>query len=275
VLTDAHTLSPNQCADCHVPSYTLGGNNVTGHTFRNDYNSPTCLACHAPLTTNQLAAMTLNFKYSVSNSMTRVVSLLRQWSTNVAPAILATNYGPLAWEFPSINSAFSSKSTNVVGGVTKVFASGPQSAYKPSATALVPSGTNDNLQLNYVPQDIRQIRFALNVIYEDQSYGVHNPTYVTNTLAWAENDLVNDFNTAGWPATFSASPLSGTAGTSGLTVQFSTYGSGAGATWTFGDGIGTGTGPNPSYTYTTPGLYTVTCTVNGQSFTRSQFILVQ
>ena len=192
VLTDAHTLSPNQCADCHVPSYTIGGQNVTGHTFLCDYNSPNCQSCHAGMTTNALAAMTLNFKYSVSNSMLRVVSLMRQWSTNVAPAILATNYGPLAWEYPSINSYFSSKSTNIVGGVTKVFASGPQSSYKTSATALFPSGTNDNLQLKYVPQDIRQIRFALNVLYEDQSYGVHNPTYASNPLAWAENDLVTD-----------------------------------------------------------------------------------
>jgi len=276
VLTDAHTLSPNQCADCHVPSYTLGGNNVTGHSFANDYNSPTCLACHAPLTTNQLAAMTLNFKYSVSNSMNRVVTLLRQWGTNVAPAILATNFGPLAWEFPSVNSYFSPKSTNVVGGVTKVFASGPPSAFKQSATALVPSGTNDNMQLNYVPQDIRQIRFALNVLYEDQSYGVHNPTYVTNTLAWAENDLVNDFITAGWNATFSASPLSGTAGTNGLAVQFTNNTTtGTLYTWNFGDSSPTFTGQSPSHTYTTPGLYTVTCTVDGESFTRSQFILVQ
>jgi predicted CXXCH cytochrome family protein len=274
VLTDAHTLSPNQCADCHVPSYTVGSQPVTGHKFVCDYNSPTCLACHAPLTTNSLAAMTLNFKVSVSNSMSRVVTLLRQWGTNVAPAILATNYGPLAWEFPSVNSYFSPKSTNIVGGVTKVFSTGPSSAYKATLGAY-PSGTNDNLQLNYVPQDIRQIRFALNVLYEDQSYGVHNPTYTSNLLTWAENDLVNDFITAGWNATFSATPLSGTAGTTGLSVQFTNNNtSGSVYSWTFGDG-GTGTGPSPSYTYYTPGLYTVTCTVDGKSFTRSQFILVQ
>jgi len=275
VLTDAHTLSPNQCADCHVPSYTAGGANVTGHTFVSDYNSPTCLACHAPLTTNSLAALTLSYKMSVSNSMNRVVSLLRQWGTNVAPAILATNYGPLAWEFPSINSYFSTKSTNIVGGVSKIFATGPQSSYKASTTALVPSGTNDNLQLKYVPQDIRMIRFALNVLYEDQSYGVHNPTYTSNLLAWAENDVVTDFNNVSWPATFTASPLSGIAGTTGLTVQFTSSNTGGTLySWTFGDG-GTAFGQSPSYTYNTPGLYTVTCTVDGKSFTRTQFILVQ
>jgi PKD repeat protein len=274
VLTDAHTLSPNQCADCHVPSYTSGGANVTGHKFICDYNSPGCLAsaCHANYTNNAagFAAHTLSYKMSVSNSMSRVVSLLRQWGTNVAPAILATNYGPLAWEFPSINSYFSTKSTNIVGGVSKIFTTGPQSSFKASATALVPSGTNDNLQLNYVPQDIRMIRFALNVLYEDQSYGVHNPTYTSNLLAWAENDVLTDFNTTGWP-TFSANVVSGAAP---LTVQFSNTGSGSLYGWTFGDG-GTASASNPSYTYTTPGLYTVTCTVDGKSLTRTQFILVQ
>ena len=273
VLTDAHTLSPKQCADCHVPSYTMGGANVTGHKFVVDYNSPTCLACHNT-TSNSLAITTLNFKVSISNSMNRVVSLLRQWGTNVAPAILATNYGPLAWEFPSINSYFSTKSTNIVGGVSKIFATGPQSAYKASATALLPSGTNDNLQLKYVPQDIRMARFALNIIYEDQSYGVHNPTYVSNLLADAEARVVNQFVTSNYPATFAASPLTGTGGS--LTVNFTNYNtSGSSYSWNFGDGSPTVTGQSPTYTYTSPGLYTVTCTVNGQSFTRTQFILVQ
>jgi predicted CXXCH cytochrome family protein len=268
VLTDAHALSPNQCADCHVPSYTSGGQNVTGHKFVCDYNSPTCLGCHASMTSNSLAAMTFNYKVSVSNSMNRVVSLLRQWGTNVAPAILATNYGPLAWEYPSINSYFSTKSTNIVNGVSHVFSVGPPSAWNKSGGQ--PSSTNDNLQLKYVPQDIRQIRFALNVLYEDQSYGVHNPTYTSNLLAWAENDVItNQFIAAGWP-TFSANVVSGAAP---LTVQFSNTGSGSVYSWTFGDG-GTASTANPTYTYAS-GLYSVTCTVDGKSLTRTQYILVQ
>ena len=44
VLTDPHTLAPNQCADCHVPNYAVNaGTNVTGHSFVSDYNSG-CLA---------------------------------------------------------------------------------------------------------------------------------------------------------------------------------------------------------------------------------------
>ncbi|MEI6078428.1 MAG: PKD domain-containing protein [Verrucomicrobiota bacterium] len=271
VLTDAHTLAPNQCADCHVPSYAVNaGTNVTGHSFVCDYNSPACQSCHASYTNNPagLAAHTLIYKMSVSNSMSRVVSLLRQWGTNVAPAILATNYGPLAWEYPSINTYFSAKTTNVLGGVSKIISAGPPSAWNKSGQ---PSGTNDNVQLKYVPQDIRQIRFALNVLYEDQSYGVHNPTYTSNLLAWAENDVItNQFIAAGWP-TFSANVVSGAAP---LTVQFSNTGSGSVYSWTFGDG-GTDIVANPTHTYTNPGLYSVTCTVDGKSLTRTQYILVQ
>ena len=272
VLTDPHTLAPNQCADCHVPSYVVSGstNVVTGHTFVSDNNG--CLAqCHSSsVTTAGLALKTLNSKNTCSNSMDRVVSLLRQWSTNVAPAILATNYGPLAWEYPSINSYFSTKSTNIVGGVSKVFGSGPPSAYK-ATLGTYPTGTNDNLQLNYVPQDIRMIRFALNVIYEDQSYGIHNPTYVKSVLAWAENDIItNQFIAAGYP-TFSANVTTVTAGSF---VQFSNTGSGTVYSWTFGDG-GADSVANPSHQYNTPGLYSVTCTVDGKSLARTKYILVQ
>jgi PKD domain len=272
VLTDPHTLAPNQCAACHVPSYAVNASvNVTGHSFVNDYNG--CLAqCHSSSgTVAGLALKTLNSKIAVSNGMDRVVSLLRQWGTNVAPAILATNYGPLAWEYPSINSYFSTPSTNVVGGVTKKFFTGPQSSFKLAANALSPNFTNDNLQLAYVPADIRKIRFALNVFYRDQSYGVHNPTYVKSVLAWAENNLMGRFVAAGWPATFSADVVSGSAP---LTVNFTNTGSGSVYGWTFGDG-GTAAAANPSYTYTTPGLYSVTCTVDGKSLTRTKLILVQ
>ena len=268
VLTDAHTLSPNQCADCHVPSYTAGSTIVTGHSFVNDYNSPACLACHN-MNSNALWLDTITFKLNVSNSMQRVVSLLQQWGTNVAPPILATNYGPLAWEFPSINTAFSKKQTNVIGGVTYKFTAGPPAAYS-STVGSAPAGTNDNLQLSTVPQDIRMVRFALNVLYEDQSYGVHNPTYTSNLLADAESRVLNQFTNANYAALFSADV---TSGTHPLTVNFSN--ASANANWTFGDG-NTATGvAAPSNTYQNPGVYTVTCTVNGQPLIRTFYINVK
>ncbi len=271
VLTDPHTLAPNQCIDCHVPSYAVNaGTNVTGHRFISDNNG--CLAsCHSSLTATQLVTKTLNSKMAVSNSMDRVVSLLKQWGMTVAPAILRTNYGTCAWEFPSPLTYFGAKSTNVVGGVTNKFLVGPPKAYSYSLGAF-PSGTNDNLQLSTVPQDIRMARFSLYVIYEDQSYGIHNPTYVKSLLADAENRVMIQFVTSNYPATFSASA---TSGTGSLTVTFTNNNlSGSVYNWTFGDG-GTATGPNPTYTYNTPGLYSVTCTVDGSPLTRTKYILVQ
>ncbi len=268
VLTDPHTLAPNQCADCHVPGYAVNaGTNVTGHSFVSD-NAGCLASCHSALTAPQLVAKTFNSKAAVSNSMDRVVSLLKQWGSTVAPAILRTNYGTCAWEYPSPLAYFGAKSTN---GAGKVFSVGPPKAYNP-AFGLVPSGTNDNLQLSTVPQDIRTARFSLYWIYEDQSYGVHNPTYVKSLLADAESRVMNQFVTSNYPAAFSASVVSGSAP---LSVSFSnSYGSGGVYNWTFGDG-GSTTGANPTYIYNTPGLYSVTCTVDGSPLTRTKFILVQ
>jgi PKD repeat protein len=219
------------------------------------------------LTPVQLATKTLNSKVAVSNSVDRVVSLLKQWgtATNVAPNILRTNYATCAWEYPSPLAYFGAKSTNAAG---KVFSVGPPKAWNGVGT---PSGTNDNVQLNYVPQDIRIARFSLYWIYEDQSYGVHNPTYVKSLLADAEARVLNQFINASYPATFTANVVSGAAP---LTVQFTNLGSGSAYSWTFGDG-GTAAASNPSHTYTTPGLYSVTATVDGNPLTRTKYILVQ
>ena len=272
VLTDPHTLAPNQCADCHVPSYPVNvGTNVTGHKFVCDYNSPGCLAssCHGALTPAQLATKTLNSKMACSNSIVRVVSLLKQWgsATNVASDILRTNYGTCAWEYPSPLAYFGAKSTNAAG---KAFLIGPPKAW--NGQGGVPSGTNDNVQLAYVPQDIRIARFSLYWIYEDESFGVHNPTYVKSLLADAENRVMNQFINANYPAAFSASA---TSGTGSLNVTFNNYNTGGSLySWTFGD-TGTATGMNPSHNYNAPGLYTVKCTVDGSSLTRTNFIWVQ
>lgn len=266
VLNDPHTLAPNQCVDCHVPKYAVNaGTNVTGHSFASDNIG--CLAsCHSSLTPAQLVAKTASLKLTVTNGLVRVVSLLNQWGTNIAPAILRTNYAQLAWEFTS-PGVFGTKSTN--NGVK--FLVGPPKTYNPTF-GTVPSGTNDNLQLSTVPQDIRIARWSLYMIYYDQSLGVHNPTYVKALLADAENRVMNQFVTSNYPAAFSASV---TSGTHSLTVTFNNYNlTGSVYNWTFGDG-GTATGANPAYTYNTPGIYSVTCTVDGTPLTRTRYISVQ
>ena len=276
--THAHTTAPDQCATCHVPNYAVNaGTNVTGHSFVVDFYG--CQSsCHSSYSTAALTAKIANQKTTQSNSMDRVVSLLKQWATNVAPAILRTNYGPLAWEFPSIG-ALSKKVTN--NGV--VYAVGPPSSFKfltstnnnpiwPGGTNwLTPSFTNDNLQLSTVPQDIRMARFSLYVVYEDQSLGVHNPSYVSALLADAETRVMNQFTTSNYPASFAANTLKGFAP---LNVAFTNYGAASSYSWAFGDG-GTTNVANPTYTYSTPGLYSVTCTADGSPLTRTKYIWVQ
>ena len=267
VVTHPHTRATNQCVDCHVPSYVSGGANHTGHSFVADFGG--CLAsCHSSYSPAGLAAKVLNEKTGQSNSMARVVSLLNQWGTNVAPGILRTNYGPLAWEYPSIG-ALSLKTTN--NGV--VYSSGPPSAYSASKESY-PSGTNDNLQLNYVPSDIRLVRFSLYSIYEDQSLGVHNPSYVSALLADAEKRVMKQFTASNYAASFAATTVSGFAP---LTVAFTNYGTASIYNWNFGDGQDYSgyTAANPTYTYNTPGLYSVTCTADGKPLTRTKYIWVQ
>ena len=262
--THSHTRAPDQCVTCHVPSYSVNaGTNVTGHTFVRD-NYGCMSSCHSSYSSAGLDAKVLNLKVATSNSMARVVSLLNQWATNMAPDILRTNYAQLAWEFPS-PGAFGTKSTN--NGVK--YTVGPPSAYKPALGA-IPSGTNDNLQLSTVPQDIRIARFSLYVIYEDQSLGVHNPTYVSSLLADAETRVMNQFTSGSYPATFAATTLTGFAP---LSVAFTNYGIAGSFSWAFGDG-GTTNVANPTYTYNAPGLYSVTCTADGKPLTRSQYIRV-
>jgi PKD domain/Cytochrome c554 and c-prime len=267
VLNDPHELSPNQCADCHVPKYSTGAHSTTtGHSFVSDNNG--CLAsCHSAYSNNVsgFLAKINNTKTTVTNGITRVVSLLNQWgtATNVAPNILRTNYGQLAWEYPTPGS---------LGTKSGVYQSGPPAKW--NGYNNYPTGTNDNLQLSTVPQDIRIARHSIYMIWRDQSLGVHNPTYVKALLVDAETRVANQFVGAAYPAYFTGDTLSSTNGQS-LTVNFTNpVGSGAVYSWNFGDG-GSASAANPSHTFAAPGVYTVTCTVDGNPFIRTKYISVQ
>ena len=103
--------------------------------------------------------------------------------------------------------------------------------------------------------------------------------HLTASNAWssvqAEHSIT--INAPSAPQTnFTATPLTGPAP---WQVRFSntTSGTYASSNWDFGDG-GTSSDENPSHVYDTPGLYTVTLTVNGSmgesASTRQDYILI-
>jgi PKD repeat protein len=240
--THAHTSAEDQCTSCHVPSYAVNANtNYTGHTFNMDVNGCWNAGCHTSYTADALTNKIRNLQFIESNNMVRVASMLNQWALTKATGPL-TNYAQMAWEY-TIPGMLSSPDASHTGG--------PPSAYS-SRLGPVPSGTNDNLQLQ-IPQDIRLARYDLYLAYNDQSIGVHNPSYVQVLLDDAARRVSGQFSNAN----FTANTVAGFAP---LTVKFSNLGTGiTGYSWTFGD-THTATIANPTNVYTTPGIYTVTFT---------------
>ena len=256
----------NQCIQCHVPSYAVNaGTNVTGHTFVRNNVGCQITGCHDTYSSAALDAKVFNLKTNINMSISRVVSLLNQWATNLAPSILRTNYGQMAWEYPGVPSNETLATTNAS------FKAGPPSAW--NGLGGQPSFTNDNLQMKYIPLDIRIARFSLYSIYKDQSLGVHNPTYVNTLLTNAEARVLGQFTSANYSASFAAKTVTGFAP---LSVAFTNYGTATTFGWNFGDGQDYSgyTSANPTYTYTNPGLYSVTCTADGKPLTRANYIWV-
>ena len=250
--THAHSSAPDQCITCHVPNYAVNSaTNVTGHNFTLDYYG--CLAtCHSTYTADALTAKINNLQFIETNNMVRVASLLNQWALNKTVGTPLTNYAQMAWEY-TIPGGLSSPDAQ--------HASGPPSAFS-AKYGPMPAGTNDNLQL-WLPQDIRLARYDLYMAYNDQSIGVHNPSYVQALLDDAATRVSRQFTAAN----FTAGPLAGFAP---LTVAFTNLGAGITASaWNFGDGVGTSLNANPTYQYTTPGIYSVTYTATTASGTET------
>lgn len=266
------TGNANQCATCHVPIYDVNSSTkVTGHTYEVDFAN--CVQCHSGLSDEAYFEKIEDLQYQESNSIARVVSLLNQWSTNVAPGILRTNYGTLAWEYttpgalgtPSIGSALV----------------GPPAAFD-SKKGSAPAGTNDNLQL-VIPESIRKARFNLYMVLHDGSYGVHNPTFTKTMLTNAEALVVGELNSsASYSASFSVFPVTYAALITtyvGTNLTFTNLnGTVTGGDWNFGDGTVTNVaGTSVKYAYSTAGLYTVTFTDtnSGSTMTRQAYIKVR
>ncbi len=244
--THAHSSAPDQCVTCHVPNYAVNaGTNVTGHTFALDYYG--CLtSCHSTYTPDALTAKINNLQFIESNNIVRDASLLKQWALTETAGTALTNYGALAWEYAGIGG-LSSKYTN--NGIKYLV--GPPATFSYSTNSPTPNATNNNNQL-LIPQDIRIARNDVYMAYNDQSLGVHNPTYVQALLDDAATRVTRQFTYAN----FSASTVAGFAP---LTVKFTNLGTTSsitGYSWSFGDG-NTANIVNPTDIYTNPGIYSV------------------
>jgi PKD repeat protein len=161
-LTTHNPYNTNQCATCHVPIYTSGGTNVTGHTFALDTHN--CTICHGSVPNWQGTQTT------TSNSIISVVNLLNQWATNNGPALFGTNYPNYlqnAWEYTT------------PGSLATITNPGPSKT--------------DQLLL---PNAIKQARFNLYMVKNDGSYGVHNPGYVPFLLSDATTKVNVQLNFA-------------------------------------------------------------------------------
>ena len=226
-LTTHTPYNTNQCATCHVPIYTSGGTNVTGHTFALDTHN--CTICHGSVP-NWLSTQT-NTILSISN----VVILLNQWATNNGPALFGANYPNYlqnGWEFTT------------PGSLATITNPGPSKTDQPK-----------------LPDAIKQARFDLYMVQNDGSFGVHNPTYIPFLISDAANKVSGQIN----PAYFAATPASGFTPLTVSFSTYST--GITGYNWSFGDGVGTSTSANPTYTYANPGTNAVILAVTNGSGT--------
>lgn len=236
------TYNTNQCATCHVPSYTTAGGNVTGHSFDMDPNGCALGGCHTSGWPDYIG-----YQVQTTNSIAAVVDLLNRWATNNAPALLGANYSKYkqnSWEYTA---------PGVLASVTNA---GPSSA--------------DQLKL---PAVIQQARFDVYMVRNDGSLGVHNPTFVPLVLKDAETKVLGQFVTAKFTANSITIGVNGTVIFTNLNPNVSS------CAWTFGDGgTSTSTGTTVTHQYGTAGTYSVTLTAtdgNGtETLTRNNYVNV-
>jgi len=247
VITYPHTRIANQCVACHVPNYAVSSTtNVTGHTFEMDVKGCALAGCHTSYSEAALELKIEDLQIQESNKIAGVVSLLNQWATTKAPALLgATDYNKSlqnSWEF------------TIPGQLATITNAGPSSTKQP-----------------ILPQAIRKARFNLYMVEHDGSLGVHNPTYTKFLLADAETNVLSQLSDI--PAAFSANTV---LVNTGATVTFANLNpSATGGVWNFGDGA-IGGGLNATHVYTVPGTYSVTFTeTGGSTLTRTAYIKVR
>lgn len=231
------TYNTNQCATCHVPSYTAAsGAKVTGHTFYVDPNGCALGGCHSSGPPDYI-----DYAIENSNVVVSVADLLNSWATNSGPTVFGANYNNYlqnSWEYTS------------PGSLASITNGGPSAS--------------DQLLL---PAVIQQARFDIYMVYSDGTFETHNPTFIPLLIKDAEAKALSQL-----PVQFTAKS---TYGGPGSTITFSNLNSGVStAAWDFGDGgNSTSTTTTVTHSYTNAGVYTVSLSVNGASaLTRNSYI---
>ena len=234
----------NQCATCHVPSYSTAGGTVTGHTFDMDPNGCALGGCHTSGWPDYLG-----YQVTTTNNLARVADLLNAWATNYAPGILTTNYYKYqqnSWEYTS------------PGALASATNAGPSTA--------------DQLKL---PVAIQQARFDAYMVRNDGSLGVQNPTFIPLLIKDAETKVLNQFVTAKFSLLGSGDIAPGGK------VTFTNWNPNVTAcAWNFGDGsaVTNTIATSVTHAYSNAGTYAVTLTATDgsgtQTLTRNNFVNV-
>jgi PKD repeat protein len=244
------TYNTNQCATCHVPSYTGAAGNVSGHTFNIDPNGCALGGCHGTFSSygKPGAPDYIDYALENSNAVVSVADLLNTWATNNAPALFGGRYATYlqnSWEYTA------------PGALASLTNAGPSSS--------------DQLLL---PTNIQQARFDIYMVDGDGTFGTHNPTFIPLLIKDAETKVLNQL-----PVQFTTKTASHYAfvnyGGPGVSITFSNLTPGVStAAWNFGDGgSSTSTAAAVTHSYTNAGVYSVSLTVNGaNTLTRNNFI---
>ncbi|MGA2247592.1 MAG: multiheme c-type cytochrome [Verrucomicrobiota bacterium] len=240
-IKNRSVYNTNQCATCHVPSYSGASGNVSGHTFQMDPNGCALGGCHT-----SGAPDYPDYQIEQTNLISSDVDLLNRWATNNAPAIF-TNYSKYqldSWEYTLPGSL------GVQGGA------GPS--------------TSDQLLL---PAVIQQARFDVYMVAGDGSLGVHNPTFIPLLLKDAETKVLSQFVTAKFTAKATYAATNANVTFTNLNPNLIS------ATWSFGDGTTTNTTTTSgvNHMYPNPGAYTVSLTAtdintNTETLTRNNYV---
>jgi hypothetical protein len=159
--TGVHGKLEKQCVTCHMATKKYVSEAepaMTGHSFRVEVFD-SCVQCH-PFP-ELLAQFSMGARAA---QIQEIKGLLDLWATTKAPEALRTKYGARAWEYTVPGS--------LSGGTA-----GPTAAEQAQ-----------------IPDAIKKARFNLYLVYQDGSFGVHNPRHTLRLIDSARALIVPELN---------------------------------------------------------------------------------